>query len=80
VPALAEVMSELWTGFMDGAVQVLARGWPLRRDEPEALHGMLRLAVDFDTWRTLTGSGLDDRAAAQLMRRAVTCTVRGGTG
>jgi AcrR family transcriptional regulator len=80
VPALAEVMSELWTGFMDGVVQALARGWPLRKGEPEALNGMLRLAVDFDTWRTLTGAGLDDRAAAQLMRRAVTCTVRGGIG
>jgi hypothetical protein len=31
--------------------------------------GALRLAVDFDTWRVLTGSGLDDRAAADLVAR-----------
>ena len=78
VPALAEVMSGLWTGFMDAAVQALETGWPSPGEEPQTLRGLLRLAVDFDTWRTLTGAGLSDRAAAHVMRRAVTCAAGGG--
>ena len=79
VPALAEVMGGLWTGFMDAVVHALEDGWPSPAEEPGTLQGLLRLAVDFDTWRTLTGAGLDDRAAAHVMRRAVTCAVRGET-
>jgi AcrR family transcriptional regulator len=78
VPALAEVMTGLWAGFMDAAVQALGEGWPSSEEEPRTLRGMLRLAVDFDTWRTLTGAGLDEREAAHVMRRAVTCAARGG--
>jgi AcrR family transcriptional regulator len=78
VPALAEVMSGLWTGFMDAAVQALEDGWRSPGEDPQTLRAMLRLAVDFDTWRTLTGAGLSDPAAAHVMRRAVICAASGG--
>lgn len=69
VPALAAVMDELWWPYLEQIVDVLARGWPapgVRDDESRAT---LQLVVDFDTWRILTRSGLDDRRAARLAAR-----------
>jgi len=75
VPALAEVMGGLWSPWMDSIVSTLAQGWPLKDVNPVTLDAVLRLTVDFNTWRTLTSSGLDQPAAAALMARMVTCTV-----
>lgn len=77
VPALAEVMGGLWSPWMDSIVSALARGWPLKDLGPETLDAVLRLAVDFNTWRTLTSAGLDQPTAATLMARIVTCAVGG---
>jgi AcrR family transcriptional regulator len=74
VPALAEVMHDLWSTFMDDAVNALAHGWSLGSVETEPLHAILRLAVDFNTWRVLTGSGLDHPVAAELVARMVSAT------
>ncbi len=73
VPALAEVMGGLWSPWMNGIVRALGQGWPLEEVRPETLDAVLRLAVDFNTWQTLTGSGLDHPAAAALMAQIVTC-------
>ena len=72
VPALQEVMGGLWSSYVEDLVHTLARGWPARRDGLEALEAALRLAVDFNTWRVLTGSGLADDRAAQLAARMIT--------
>lgn len=69
VPALAEVMSGLWDGYMDRIVEVLADGWPDGGGGEGELHAVLRLAIDFNTWAVLSASGLDDDGAAQLMAR-----------
>ena len=69
VPALAEVMTEFWSSYVDAIVATLARGW---RASPTGLDAALRLAVDFNTWRSLSASGLDDPAAARLVARMVT--------
>ena len=50
----------------------LARGFGARGRRAQRLHALIRLALDFWTWRRLTGEGLDDAAAAEL----VTATVR----
>lgn len=73
VPALAEVMGGLWSPWMDGVVRALAQGWPLEEVRPKRLDAVLRLAADFNTWQTLTGSGLDHPVAADLMAQIVTC-------
>ena len=71
VPALAEVMDELWATYMTNVVGALAEGMTPRPGEDQALHATLRLAVDFDTWRTLTESGLGHGKAAAVMARMV---------
>jgi AcrR family transcriptional regulator len=76
VPALAEVMAGLWSPWMDGVVHALAQGWSAQSVGSDTIDAILRLAVDFDTWRTLTGSGMDHRVAADLMARMVTNVVR----
>ena len=75
VPALAKVMEDLWSTYMEDAVQALAHGWSLGNVETAALHAMLRLAVDFNTWQVLTGSGLDHPVAAEVVARMVTGAV-----
>ncbi len=72
VPALAEVMEGLWSGYMAGLVQALAHEESVENGHPEEFLAMLRLAVDFNTWQVLTTSGLDDEVAAELIARMVT--------
>lgn len=71
LPSLREYMDDLWGGFMDAAVEALARGWSGAEMEVDALRGALRLAVDFHTWRVLTDSGMTSEAAAELAARMV---------
>lgn len=40
-------------------------------DGVRAVRALVRVALDFTTWALLTGAGLDDAAAAHLMRAAV---------
>ena len=71
VPALGKVMDDLWSSYVEELVGTLADGWPERGTEAEALEAALRLAVDFNTWQVLTGSGLDHDRAAELTARMV---------
>lgn len=64
VPALATVMEDRWSSYVDSLVATLANGWPSR--DARALDAALRLGVSFDTWQTLTSSGLSDDRAAEL--------------
>lgn len=71
VPALEKVMAGLWSAYVDELVRTLARGWPAKGVERKALEAALRLAVDFNTWRTLTESGLAHDRAAKLTAHMV---------
>jgi hypothetical protein len=70
-------MGELWEPYMGAAVEALADGWSGPDIPPRALRAVLRLAVDFGSWRVLTDSGLEEGAAAGLMARMVTGAVEG---
>lgn len=78
VPALAEVMVDLWGAYMKAAAGALARGWSTDALESDEFHATLQLALDFHTWQALTGSALTDDAAAELMARLVAHTARDG--
>lgn len=71
VAAVASVLDDLWWPYLRAVVDTLALGWPRKRARGDELTAALRLAVDFDTWRLLTGSGLDDDRAADLAARMV---------
>src|SRR4029077_8005328 len=68
-PVLQEVaapMFEYWQTVRD----VLDRGWKTRGQKRALLRAVIGHAVDFQTWRSLTGrEGLDDVAAAEAMVR-----------
>jgi len=76
VPAVAAVMDDLWWPYLQSIVDTLALGWLEGRAETGDLMAALRLAVDFDTWRLLTGSGLDADRAAGLAARMVIAGAR----
>jgi hypothetical protein len=60
-------MDDWWGGYMDRVVSVLSEGWP---DDP-VLRVALRVVVDFNTWRLLSASGLENDAAARLTTEMV---------
>ncbi len=80
VPALGDVMGGLWDSYLDGLVQALAEGWAARGIDDAPLRAMLRLAVDFHSWVTLTGSGVGDEDAAILMAGMVSRVQTGHRG
>ena len=51
------------------AADVLVAPWRARGRARTALRAAIALALDFETWRTLTSNGLGDRDAAELMVR-----------
>ena len=56
----------------------LAEGWGSPEGAPQALPGAIGLALDFQTWRTMTGKqGLTDEQAIELMVGMVQCALRG---
>jgi AcrR family transcriptional regulator len=68
LPDLAAVMGDLWGGYQDGLMRALAHGWSSGASRAE-LRAMLRVVIDFHTWRVLRDSGLSvDRAAAAAAR------------
>lgn len=79
IPSLAQVMDAFWQPYVAGVVRVLARGWSVEGAGTQALESMLRLAVDFNTWKILTDSGLDSERAAELVARMVTGVLRPAT-
>jgi AcrR family transcriptional regulator len=49
----------------------LAAGFGLRGRRAERMRALIRLTLDFWTWRRLSHEGLDDEAAADLMAAAI---------
>lgn len=71
VAPLGKLMDERWFALVARMVEVLAAGRRAAGGRATELRAALRLAVDFTTWRTLTGAGLDDEGAARLAARQV---------
>ena len=66
VPALDKIMEDFWGGYMKDVVRALAHGWSVDREGTVEPQAMLRVVVDFNTWRILTTFRLDRRAIAEL--------------
>ncbi|HSL81683.1 MAG TPA: hypothetical protein VLF66_02850, partial [Thermoanaerobaculia bacterium] len=71
VPALGELMEERWWALVADMADALAAGRTVPPGREDHLRAALRLALDFHTWRTLTGAGLPDDEAARLAAEAV---------
>ncbi len=62
-------------------LEVLARGWSLKNRHQLLLLAVLRLALDFQTWRSLVRqSGLDDSEAIEVLVGLVKQAVRKSAG
>jgi AcrR family transcriptional regulator len=70
-PALDAVMRANIDVALAGITDALATGFELEGDYAARLRSMIRVALDFWTWERLTGEGMDDGAAAELMTDAV---------
>lgn len=71
LPALAEVMGELWSTYESAMVGSLSPGWRVAGTEEGTLDAALRLVLSFGTWHTLARAGLDDAQAGELGCRMV---------
>jgi hypothetical protein len=71
VPELDRFMEQDVDRVQAQLADELARAFALRGRRAERLRTLLRVALDFWTWRRLSGEGLDDEAAADLMAGAV---------
>lgn len=76
VAALANYLAEEWDPLLDAIVETLAAGWHVRGAAARRLRALLRVAVDFPTWKTLTGpGGMSSRTAATTIAAAVRCAI-----
>jgi AcrR family transcriptional regulator len=66
VDSLGEIMDGSWFALLDRAADVLTAGRRLRGRPAARIRAALRLALDFNTWSTLTSCGLDDAEAARV--------------
>ena len=71
VPALEELMQRTADARLAELADALAGGFRARGRRSERLRALIRLALDFWTWRRLDREGLSDLAAARLMADAV---------
>ena len=75
VASLAEVMDELWSPYVRQIIDTLAAGWRRERNHGNELRSALNLVLAFETWESLTGSGLANDAAADLATRMVSAAI-----
>jgi AcrR family transcriptional regulator len=77
VPELDRYMEQNIDRTQAELAQALAAAFTVRGRRTEQLDALIRLALDFWTWRRLSGEGLDDEAAAGLMAAAVAAPIDG---
>jgi AcrR family transcriptional regulator len=70
VPALDELLSRTADAGLDLAASALADGFTVRGKRRARLRTLLRLALDFWSWRRLDAQGLDDVESAALIADA----------
>jgi AcrR family transcriptional regulator len=66
MPAVAEVMAPLWEYFREVAGG-LSAGWGVGGDDQRFVRAAVGHALGFYSWHSLTGAGLSDDEAAELM-------------
>ena len=71
VPELDRFMAENVDRMQAELAAELAAGFGGRGRRAQRTGALIRLALDFWTWRRLSGEGLDDESAAELMAAAV---------
>ena len=71
VPELDQFMAENIDRMQAQLADGLAAPFPGRGKRAERRKALIRLALDFWTWRRLSREGLDDAAAAELMASAI---------
>jgi AcrR family transcriptional regulator len=71
VPELDRFLEQNIDRMLDALGSDLAGAFALRGGRAVRLRALVRLALDFWTWHRLTGDGLDDEAAADVMAAAV---------
>ncbi|TML60150.1 MAG: TetR/AcrR family transcriptional regulator [Actinobacteria bacterium] len=72
IPSLSEALQNTIGSYLQGAAETLAKGWDNRQRARREKLAVLKLALHFHTWQTLTGSGgLTNGEAAELMARLV---------
>jgi AcrR family transcriptional regulator len=71
VPPLDALMTQTADAQFSELTAALSGGFRLRGGRAERQRALIRLALDFWTWRRLDREGLDDGAAADLMAEAV---------
>jgi AcrR family transcriptional regulator len=73
LPALDALLERTMDTQLDQLAQALADGFGASGERGRRLRAVLRLAVDFSTWQRLADSGLEDRAAAELLADLASC-------
>ena len=71
VPELDRFMEQDVDRMQAELADALTSGYGVRGRRAERLRALIRLALDFWTWRRLSREGLDDETAAKLMAAAV---------
>jgi AcrR family transcriptional regulator len=71
VPELDRFLEQNIDRMLDGLGTDLVAGFAIRGRRADRLRALIRLSLDFWTWRRLAREGLDDEAAAELMAAAV---------
>jgi hypothetical protein len=62
--------------YLEAVCDLLAEGWEVRTERRKRLLAMLKLAIDFHTWRSLEReSGLSRKEAVESMLEAVRSAV-----
>lgn len=71
VPPLDALMKQTADARLAELTDALCKGFRLRGARADRHRALIRLALDFWTWRSLSRDGLDDDAAADVMTEAV---------
>ncbi len=72
IPSLSEALQHTIGPYSQAAVETLATGWESRQRDHRKQLAVLKLALHFHTWQTLTRSGgLTNKEAAELMAALV---------
>jgi hypothetical protein len=78
VPPLDALMKRTADARLAQLTDALVAGYRVRGRRADRLRALIRLALDFWTWRRLNLEGLDDHASADLMSEAVACVASAG--
>lgn len=79
VPPLDAILRERWWRYVGSVVEILMRGREAQGSRRREIRAAIRLALEFHTWRTLTGAGLSDDAASRVSA-ALPAAVSGRSG